>query len=258
MQKSASALEGGDLLEANLFRKINQGECHVWWASRSDAHSSLLSLISATEKERYQSFRLQQDRDRALVSYALLRILVAKYLHKEPEVVPINRTCPQCGKPHGKPTLVAPFTGQLEVSVSHSGDRIVIAIGKDPLGIDIEQIRMDQAVEEMASAVLSPTEIKEVDTAKDPKRAFYTYWTRKEAITKALGQGIVLPLTEMEVSSYWEEPRFLSYKKEPNLPASFCMGELDFGVEYHASLAVIGPLQKVSIRNAASLLHSFR
>ncbi len=256
--KSAFVCLGGDFLEQNYLSKVDKGECHVWWANRSDAHPSLLSLINDSEKERYQSFRLQQDRDRALVSYALLRILLSKYLHKEPLAIPIDRTCPQCGKPHGKPYLTAPFYRHLEVSVSHSGERIVIAIGRAPLGIDIEKIRMDLAVEEMIPAVISPKEVEDIYRAESRHSAFYTYWTRKEAITKALGQGIVLPLTDIEVSGHREAPKFLSYKEDPDLPKRFCMRELDFGEGYHSSLAVMGPLNKVWIRNASPLIYSFR
>ncbi len=248
---------GGDFLERNYSSRINDGECHVWWANRFDAHPSLLSLINDLEKERYQSFCLQEDQDRALVSYALLRILLSKYLHMDPQEIPIDRTCPQCGKPHGKPYLTAPFYHHLEISVSHSGERIVIAIGRSPLGIDIEKIRMDLAIEEMIPAVLSPKEREDLYKAESWHYAFYTYWTRKEAITKAMGQGIVLPLTDIEVSGHREEPKFLSYKEDPDLPQRFCMKDLDFGKEYHSSLAVMGPLKKVWIGNASSLIDSF-
>lgn len=236
---------------------LYQGDCHVWWAKRSDAHPSLIRLINGPERTRYQSFRLQEDQDRSLVSYALLRILLSQYLHVEPQKVPINRTCSQCGEPHGKPYLQAPFAKRLEMSVSHSGEMILVAIAKSPLGIDIEKVREDIAVEKMIKHVLSSREKEDFYAVNNKLEAFYRYWTRKEAITKALGKGIVLPLTEIEVTGYQELPRFLSYKQQCKQSKNFSMRDLDFGREYASSLAVIGPLGNPIIRNATPLIRAF-
>lgn len=76
-------------------------------------------------------------------------------------------------------------------NISHSGEYIVCIISideKSHLGIDIEEVRPLEL--KGFEAVFSPEEKEELnDVIK-----FYTYWTRKEAVIKADGRGMKIPL----------------------------------------------------------------
>lgn len=89
---------------------------------------------------------------------------------------------------HGKPYFPeSPFS----FNISHSGEYIVCIISideKSHLGIDIEEIRPLEL--KGFEAVFSPEEKEELDDIMK----FYTYWTRKEAVIKADGRGMSIPL----------------------------------------------------------------
>jgi 4'-phosphopantetheinyl transferase len=132
----------------------------------------------------------QEDRDRLMIGNALLRLAVAAAAGIAVRQVEIARSCPDCARPHGKPTVVG---HPVEVSVSHSGDRIAVAVtGAGPVGVDVEQISRMQLAE-LDSMVLSPDE--------DPAElAFHTRWARKEAVLKATGEGLRRPMTTLTVT----------------------------------------------------------
>jgi 4'-phosphopantetheinyl transferase len=75
-------------------------------------------------------------------------------------------------------------------NVTHAGDYAVIAIAKEPVGVDIEYVNKDFDYNEILSGIFNKSEINEVFNSKDKQRAFYKLWTRKEAIVKATGKGI--------------------------------------------------------------------
>ena len=64
------------------------------------------------------------------------------------------------------------------------------------MGIDIELHDKNLKVEELASFVLTPEEHKYLSSLKprDKLSFFYTFWTKKEALVKAIGQGLSYPI----------------------------------------------------------------
>ncbi|WP_017624284.1 4'-phosphopantetheinyl transferase family protein, partial [Nocardiopsis chromatogenes] len=181
--------------------------CDVWWATPAQAHPDLGRFLDARERERHARFRRQADRDRYIVAHALARLAVAREAGCPPEAVEFDLHCRNCDgadrEPHGKPVPAGPAAG-LEVSISHSGERVALAVARGvPVGIDVEEVSSRRDTSALAEMALAPAE-REVLAALPADRAaegFFTYWARKEALLKASGEGIYAGLTSVEVSS---------------------------------------------------------
>lgn len=96
--------------------------------------------------------------------------------------------------PYGRPYI----QGLPDFNISHSGNHVLLAC--DPfsrIGIDIEETRPIH--HEDFRFQMTDNEWLRIDTAPDPLAAFYTYWTQKEAVIKAHGNGLSLPLKSFEV-----------------------------------------------------------
>ena len=88
---------------------------------------------------------------------------------------------------HGKPYIVdGPY-----FSLSHCKEAIAVTISDKPIGIDVESIR--PAKEELIARVMSEGERRELSelSGEQKDRMFTRLWTRKEAIVKAQGTGIL-------------------------------------------------------------------
>jgi 4'-phosphopantetheinyl transferase len=85
-------------------------------------------------------------------------------------------------------------------NVSHSGDYAVIAIAKCPVGVDVEYVNKDFEYEEILPTVFNQLEIDKIQNSINKHHTFYTYWTRKEAIVKAIGKGIDDDLIKLSVT----------------------------------------------------------
>ncbi len=75
----------------------------------------------------------------------------------------------------------------------------MLAVSGLPVGIDVERER-DRCSAELVDKVLGPRERAIVLAAPEPVRTreFLRCWTRKEAVLKAVGIGIVTVLSELE------------------------------------------------------------
>jgi len=86
---------------------------------------------------------------------------------------------------HGKPFMQdGPF-----FSISHSKEGIAVVVDKQPIGIDIEAIR--RVDEELVERTMNEAEQAYISASEDRDRAFTALWTKKEAIVKAQGVGII-------------------------------------------------------------------
>ena len=215
----------------------------VWWARPSQAGSWNLDLLDDHERARHTSYRRAEDKDRFATGATVLRLAGARALGVPPAQLVVDRTCPSCGKPHGKPRIA----GRIELSVSHSGDRVAVAmhIGA-PVGIDVERIApVDLNI--LGPSVLAPGEA--ATTLPD----FFRYWSRKESVLKATGDGLRVAMTGVTVSPPSAAPALLRYAGRDRITAT--MADLLPGGEYAAAVTVLdaGPLE-VHERDAAELI----
>ena len=82
------------------------------------------------------------------------------------------------------------FMDNFDFSISHSGDKVICAASiKNRLGVDIELMRDIDPVELLC--FLDTSDIVLLKNSNDPIPLFYQLWTRKEAIAKASGFGVI-------------------------------------------------------------------
>ena len=90
---------------------------------------------------------------------------------------------------------------QIFFNVSHSGDYALIVISDSDVGIDIEQIRPDCPVEELAQRFYAASESAQLRRMTGALRLtnFYRLWTIKEAVLKCLGLGLSVPTRTVQI-----------------------------------------------------------
>lgn len=167
----------------------------VWWVATSVAppDTALLPLLDAAERARFESYREPRAARMFLVGAALVRCLAARDVGSSPRSVVVDRTCLTCGKPHGRPTF-ADGEG-LQVSVSHSGGLVGVAVARHDVGLDVEALDRRVDLLPPAAEFLSPVELAAVASSglgEDPGHLLL-WWTRKESVLKLLGTGLRRP-----------------------------------------------------------------
>jgi 4'-phosphopantetheinyl transferase len=148
-------------------------------------------MLDAAERRRAAAFARERDRVRYIVAHRMVRRVLAAYLQVAPERVAVVREpCPGCGGGHGRPVL-AGERPPLRFSLSHSGDRVMLGVAADIVGVDVEELPAADVVGELV-AVLHPAEREEVRGVEAALRpaVFARLWTRKEAYLKGLGVGL--------------------------------------------------------------------
>ena len=155
----------------------------------SDAQFEEMYRLAAPERrEKADRFKFADDRARCLCADYLARHMLAKAAGITPAEI-----CFSLGH-KDKPRANVP----LHFNLSHSGDLVLCAVSKSPIGVDIEQIKpfragmVDRFFNEVEAGYVwgdSPAPEGNV-TAPEMCRRFYRVWTAKEAYTKMTGTGI--------------------------------------------------------------------
>jgi 4'-phosphopantetheinyl transferase len=221
------------------------GICTVWWASIDMNDDGLGSLLNPVEAGRVASLRQPKDRARSTIGAAVLRLAAGAHRGVPASGVVVDRTCRRCERPHGRPTL--PGTG-LHASVSHAGEWVAVALSDaGPVGVDVEAVS-DVDIDALASSVLGPAEAGAVNAARD----FFVYWTRKESVMKATGDGLTAPMAQVLVTPPDSPPALLGYPGRPGLRAR--MHDLAAPTGYLAAVTVLTEYPVTVIETDAATL----
>lgn len=159
----------------------------------------MFEILSADELERADRFHFEKDRSRFITARGMLRQILGKYLSQHPKGIHFEYSS------YGKPGL-GPDSGfgNLKFNLSHSDGLALLAITQDKnIGVDIERIRHDISIEQIAGRFFSFDEINSLDKLFEQQKneLFFQYWTRKEAFLKATGKGLSFPMEHCDVST---------------------------------------------------------
>jgi 4'-phosphopantetheinyl transferase len=180
---------------------LGTGNIHVWLALRKAGDlvpDDWQSLLSPDELSRMARYRFVKDQQDYLFARGMLRILLGAYLELSPE-----RLCFSYSS-QGKPSPAnSDLKGRVSFNLSHTNGAAMLAVCQaGEIGVDIEAEREDVEVEQIASRFFSPAEREQLMQLpeQDRRAAFFRCWTRKEALLKAKGGGLSLPLDVFDVS----------------------------------------------------------
>lgn len=217
-------------------------------------------MLDAGERTRLDAMRREPDRERFVLAATLARSALSSRLGVAPGTVVLDRTCAQCGAPHGRPVLAAPLS-DLHLSITHSGRVVGVAVGRGvPVGLDVESLDAAGDVESLESTVLAPSERLALDRAtasspRDRTAAFLQLWTRKEALTKMVGVGITVPLGKVVVTGPDEPARCLEWPDAAVRPGGITLSDLDPPAPGHvAAVAAEHPAAVVTVNDGDALL----
>jgi len=152
-------------------------------------------LLSPAESSRADRFHFERDRTRFLRRRAARRLWLSARLGLPGSGIRFAENS------HGKPRVVGAPAG-FQFNASASGDRALLAaVASGDVGVDLEQWRpLEPDLESMISR-LAPGErrILAALSSAERHRLFFECWARKEALAKAAGLGLCLPLEDFEV-----------------------------------------------------------
>jgi len=226
-----------------------EDEVHVWQARLSLPAERLADLAGTLDPDELcasERFRFQKDRARFIAARGLLRSILGYYLGVSPRALRFRYGA------HGKPFLAEPF-GQhgLRFNVSHSHETALYAIARDrEVGVDLEYMRADFGCEEVAERFFSRCENTALRgyPAELRHRAFFTCWTLKEAVVKAHGGGLSIPLDSFDVFLPGGMPKpLLSLWDTAGRRSNWSLLEIHPGRGYVGALAVEGQGCRVAL-----------
>lgn len=160
----------------------------------------LLPRLDGQERARAVRFVFARDRRAFVMAHALLRFaLAAQGVRWDARIA---------ADTHGKPGL-DPRDGSLRFSLTHTDGLVAVAVAQDhAVGVDAEAVARDPNEAALRALALAAPEIIELDAAADRRQRLLRLWVAKEAVAKAAGLGLALPIRQVVLAG--DPPRIAS------------------------------------------------
>ncbi|MDE0205529.1 MAG: 4'-phosphopantetheinyl transferase superfamily protein [Candidatus Tectomicrobia bacterium] len=125
---------------------------------------------------------------------------------------------------YGKPyALLRGTPASVSFNVSHGGQNGLIALAPaGRLGVDVEERDNRRDLDAIAQTVFTPAEQAELALARGDRkiRLFFSLWTMKEALIKALGSGFSLNASRFEIPQPLRRDQRVGLFRFPHDPAT--------------------------------------
>jgi len=157
------------------------------------------ALLAPHERIRAERIPVRSLRQRFVNGRSALRSILAGYLEVEPLSLSFAYG------PAGKPRLQLGSGMDLRFNASHSGPIMLVAVGtRSEIGVDIEDNQMAADVFDLADRFFSSAEQQAMTRLPEARAAqtFLSIWTQKEAVLKAIGLGMSVPLDSFDVTPF--------------------------------------------------------
>lgn len=202
---------------------------------------NFLSLLDREEKDRAERFYFEADRRKFIVAHGQTRHLLSQFTRRKPVDLKFSKAG------FGKPYL---SDQSWYFNLSHSGDYGLLAVaGKNELGVDIERHHPQVNDLQIARRFFSEPEQAHLFALPpaEQKEAFFRVWARKEAVIKAIGHGLQIPLSCFDVEVHKNEPAGLHRLDYQDYePGGWSMYELPVPAGYNGALVVHGMTDQIA------------
>jgi 4'-phosphopantetheinyl transferase len=200
---------------------LTASEMHidVWLAYYNEIadprlHEAYRALLTDEERGKEFRFYFPDDQRRYLVTRALVRTVLARYLPVQPTDWRFSNN--QWGRPEIS-NLARDECG-LRFNISHTKGLIALGVahGRE-LGVDVENLRTRDVSLEIADRFFAEPEVAELATVPKERQQdrFFEYWTFKESYIKARGMGLSIPLGQF--SFHYPNERAVNIAIDPEL-----------------------------------------
>src|SRR5688500_8989022 len=165
--------------------RLTSAEIHLWlvfYEANVDErlHCAYRELLNPSERQQEQRFYFACDRRRYLVTRALVRTVLSRYvsIHPSEWIFATNA--------YGRPEIVNAKGRDARVTfnISHTHHLIVLAVTRHrALGVDVENVRAREVSLDIADSYFAPPEVAALHAVPSPQQPyrFFEYWTFKEA-----------------------------------------------------------------------------
>ena len=147
-------------------------------------------------RQRLLKFRRWQDQQASLLGRVLLENGIKEVYHCEVPKITLGK--------YGKPFFER---SNIQFNITHSQHLVICAItANHEIGIDVEYQKPIDLSDFRFQ--MTDKEWQWISTAENPEASFYEYWTKKEAIIKAVGKGFSANLKSFEIIASKNEVLF--------------------------------------------------
>jgi 4'-phosphopantetheinyl transferase len=209
-------------------------EVALWWGTLAASDEEVVRVsgwLASAEHARAARFGREALSRRYILGRALLRWVLGNALGLPPPAVSIVRGV------RGRPQL-ANGAG-IDFNISHTGDVALIGIAHTRrIGVDVERVDRDVRADGLARKFLTSAEQATLAPLPENERRarFLRYWTCKEAMSKATGDGLSAPMRRLEVQL--TDGIELTRGPAPYEPARWRLHAVDVPDGYLATLAL--------------------
>ncbi|MET9918736.1 4'-phosphopantetheinyl transferase superfamily protein [Streptomyces sp. NPDC006435] len=172
------------------------GAAHIWWwQPPQQVVPDDLALLGTDEFHRALGLLAERDVAAFVHTRAGARRALSELLLVPPQTIELGRRrCPGCGDlGHGPPVIEHPQV-PWAVSLSRTAGCGVFALAEGhAIGIDVEEVRPMRRTSLYDSVLTDNERAHLLSLPPGPQRdtGFHRVWTRKEAVVKAAGLGLV-------------------------------------------------------------------
>lgn len=222
---------------------LSNGDVHVWRicldATDTDQLTRAYERLAPDERARVDRMPVDAPRNRLIMSRWAMRAILARYTGVLPEELHFMTG------PQGKPGL---DPGNVHFNLSHGDVLALLAVTcAGPVGVDVERIDAGPGIDDVAAQFFTPLEQAQLRSYPNHERvrAFYRGWSRKEAVIKALGEGLSCPLDAFDVTLDESEARLVAFRRDGIDVADWSMTAIEASPDHAAAVAVNGRCQRV-------------
>ena len=188
---------GSRKLESGDAGPLRSDRVDVWFLSLDQDAGTLersRAFLSREEIARSERYIHEIDAKRYILAHGLMRALLAEATGQHPEKVAFT-----FGK-YKKPYVAGEY--DVQFNLSDTKDALIIAMTSgEELGADIETMDRKVHHEDVADHYFTEAEKKIIfENKENGKRRFLEFWTKKEALLKASGVGIMDDLKLLDTS----------------------------------------------------------